>query len=114
MASECRQSSNVRQAQGDLAGALVAYDAACAIGERLAASDPGNAGWQRDLIVSHWKIAELLEKLPERRGEVAAHWGRALAVARELTGSGRLAPVDAYFVEALERRLAAAEEGGER
>ena len=51
----------------------------------------------------------MLEELPERRAEAAAHWGKALAVARELAGSGRLAPPDAYFVEALERRLAAVE-----
>jgi hypothetical protein len=99
---------NVRQAQGDLAGALAAYEAARAIRERLAASDSGNAEWQRDLIVSHWRIAALLGELPARRGEASAHWGEALAVARALAGSGRLAPVDAYFVETLEKRLAAA------
>jgi hypothetical protein len=101
----------VRQAQGDLAGALVAYEASHAIRERLATSDLGNTEWQRDLIVSHWRIAAVLEELPERRGEVATHWGKALAVARELAGSGRLAPVDAYFVETLERRLAAVDRG---
>ena len=53
----------------------------------------------------------MLEELPERRGEAAAHYRQALAVARELAGSGRLAPVDAYFVADLERRLAAAERG---
>jgi tetratricopeptide (TPR) repeat protein len=100
---------DVRQAQGDLAGALAAYEAYHPIAERLAASDPVNAEWQRDLIVSHWRIAAVLEELPERRGEAAAHLGKALAVARELTGSGRLAPPDAYIVEELEQRLAAAE-----
>ena len=67
---------DVRQAQGDLAGALAAYEARHAIAERLAASDPGNAEWQRDLVVSHWRIAAVLEELPERRAEAAAHWGR--------------------------------------
>jgi hypothetical protein len=80
---------DVRQAQGNLAGTLAAYEAARAIAERLAASDSGNAEWQRDLIVSHWKIATVLEEMPERRGEAAAHWGKALAVARELAGLGR-------------------------
>ena len=102
---------NVRQAQGDLTGALQAYEAAQAFAERLAALDPGNAGWQRDLIVSHCKIAAGLDELPERRGEATAHWGRALAVAREVAGSGRLAPTDSYIVEALERRLAPSESG---
>ena len=41
------------RAQGNLPGALESYRAALAIGERLAKADPGNAGWQRDLSVSH-------------------------------------------------------------
>jgi hypothetical protein len=44
-------------AQGDLAGALSAYEESKAIAERLAASDPSNAGWQRDLVVSLWKLS---------------------------------------------------------
>jgi hypothetical protein len=110
MASECRQSSNVRQAQGDLAGALVAYDAACAIAERLAASDPGNAEWQRDLIVSIVKLAETRAGVGDGQGAVA-HYRRALTVARELAGSGRLMPTDTWMVADLERRLAAAQGG---
>jgi hypothetical protein len=39
----------VQVAQGDLAGALKSYRDCLAIAERLAQSDPGNAGWQRDL-----------------------------------------------------------------
>lgn len=38
-----------------------------AIAERLAASDPANAGWQRDLWVSYWLMADLAEQ----RGETA-------------------------------------------
>jgi hypothetical protein len=37
--------------QGDLAGALTSYRDSLAIAERLAQSDPGNAGWQRNLSV---------------------------------------------------------------
>ena len=33
------------------------------------------------------------------------HYGAALAVAKELQASGRLAPVDAWMVEELEARL---------
>jgi hypothetical protein len=99
----------LRQAQGKLVGALQAYKAALSIAQRLAASDPGNAGWQRDLIVSHWRIAEGLEQLSERRGQAATHWGEALRITRELSASGRLAPTDSYFVEELGWRLAAAE-----
>ena len=44
---------DVLVAQGQLADALTAYRASLAICERLAAADPSNAGWQRDLSVSH-------------------------------------------------------------
>ena len=43
---------DVQVAQGDLAGALKSYRDSLAITDRLAQSDPGNAGWQRDLSVS--------------------------------------------------------------
>jgi hypothetical protein len=38
---------DVQQAQGDLAAALTSYQASLVIRERLAQSDPGNAGWER-------------------------------------------------------------------
>jgi tetratricopeptide (TPR) repeat protein len=50
----------VLSAQGNLQGALGSYKADLAIAERLAAADPGNAGWQRDLSVSHNKIGDVL------------------------------------------------------
>ena len=75
---------------------------------KLAAADPGNAQWQRDLIVTYWRLAELLERFPDRAGEAVEHWSRALARARSLADTGRLAPRDAYFVATLQRRLAAA------
>jgi hypothetical protein len=40
-----------------LAGALKSYQGGLAIRERLAKSDPGNAGWQRDLALSFGKLA---------------------------------------------------------
>jgi hypothetical protein len=43
---------DVLSAQGDLAGALVAYREDLAISQRLAA-DPSNAVWQRDLCMSY-------------------------------------------------------------
>jgi hypothetical protein len=53
----------VQVAQGDRAGALTSYRDSFAIRERLAQSDPGNAGWQRDLAVSHAKIADALKSM---------------------------------------------------
>ena len=71
-----------------------------AIAERLAAADPGNAEWQRDLIVSWVKLAA-------ETATARLSLGRALAVARALSEAGRLAPRDAWMLEELERRLRA-------
>jgi hypothetical protein len=49
----------VQVAQGDLAGALKSYSDSLVIRDRLAKSDPGNAGWQRDLTVSYAKLAKV-------------------------------------------------------
>ncbi|MGE3293967.1 MAG: TIR domain-containing protein [Geminicoccaceae bacterium] len=98
---------DVRSAQGDLPGALAAFTEGKNIADRLAAADPGNAQWQRDLIVSHWKLADLSQRMPGRGGDAAGHWAQALAIARTLAATGRLAPVDAWMVEELEQRLAA-------
>ncbi|EGV28128.1 hypothetical protein ThidrDRAFT_4029, partial [Thiorhodococcus drewsii AZ1] len=50
---------DVRKGQGDLAGALVAYEAALAIRERLSALDPNHTEWQRDLAISHERIGDV-------------------------------------------------------
>jgi hypothetical protein len=47
-------------AYGDLEEADAAYRACLAIRERLAAADPSNAGWQRDLSVSQNKVGDVL------------------------------------------------------
>jgi tetratricopeptide (TPR) repeat protein len=47
-------------AAGDLAKALSRYQLALSFADRLAKADPGNAGWQRDLSVSHNKIGDVL------------------------------------------------------
>lgn len=47
---------DVEVAQGDLPAALESYRTGMEIAERLAQSDPGNAGWQRDRIVSLVKL----------------------------------------------------------
>ena len=59
--SRCRYEKigDVQVAQGDLAGALKSYRDSLAIIDRLAQSDPGNAGWQRDLSVSYEKIGDV-------------------------------------------------------
>ena len=52
----------MRVAQGDLPGALTAYQASLDIRERLAATDPGNAQWQRDLAVSYFKLYQIAQE----------------------------------------------------
>ena len=53
------QLGNVQRAQGDLEAALESYRSGMAIAEKLAASDPSNTGWQRDLSVSHNNIGDV-------------------------------------------------------
>jgi tetratricopeptide (TPR) repeat protein len=50
---------DVLVARGNLPDALKSFRDGLAISDRLAQSDPGNAGWQRDLIVSCVKLAEI-------------------------------------------------------
>ncbi len=51
---------NVLQTVGDTGTALEAYRAGLDIHRRLADQDQGNAGWQRDLSVSHDRIGDVL------------------------------------------------------
>ena len=47
---------DIRVTTGALEMAMAAYRQGLAIAERLAAADPGNAGWQRDVAVSNAKL----------------------------------------------------------
>ena len=91
------------QTARDLPDALDVYNERHAIAEKLAAADPGNAGWQRDLIVSHVKLSALVPDKADARTHLTA----ALGIARALQAAGRLAPVDAWMPADLEQRLAA-------
>jgi hypothetical protein len=70
--------------------------------KRLAAQDPSNTQWQRDLIISNVKLAEIAEA---RRGQAPEAKLRYRAALEVLDG-GRLAPVDAWMIDELEARLA--------
>ncbi|WP_295446000.1 AAA family ATPase [uncultured Thiodictyon sp.] len=76
-------SGDVRLAQGDLAGALTAYEVGVAITERLARQDPANAGWQRDLAVSHAKIGLVRQAQGNLTG-ARESFEKALGIARAL------------------------------
>ena len=65
------------------AGATFAQKLTLAIAERLAKADPGNAGWQRDLSVSHERIGEV----QQAQGDLAAaltSYQASLAIAERL------------------------------
>ncbi len=74
---------DVLVAQGDGAGALAAYRRGLAIAETLAARDPANTQWQRDLSVSHERIGDVLVAQGDGAGALAAY-RRGLAIAETL------------------------------
>ncbi len=59
---------DVRVEQGNFAGALSAYQSAVAITRGLAAGDPANTTWTRDLALGHQKVGDVLLE----QGAVAA------------------------------------------
>lgn len=74
---------DIQQAQGDGAVALQSYRTSLAIRQKLAAQDPGNSEWQRDLSVSFEKIGEIQQALGD--GAAALQSYRAdLAIAQKL------------------------------
>jgi tetratricopeptide (TPR) repeat protein len=77
---------DVQVAQGDLTAALNSYQDSLGIRERLAASDPGNAGWQRDVSVSYNKIGDV----QVAQGDLTAalkSYSDSLAIAERLAQS---------------------------
>jgi len=51
---------DIAVARGNLLDALTSYRDSLAIAEDLAKADPGRAGWQRDLSLSHEKVGDVL------------------------------------------------------
>ena len=64
---------DVQLAQGDRPAALTSYRASLTISERLAKTDPSNAGWQRDLSVSNNRIGDVLNAQGDLPGALAAY-----------------------------------------
>jgi hypothetical protein len=52
----------VLSAQGNLPAALDSFKASLAIADRLAAADPGNAGWQHDLAIGEGRAGMVLAR----------------------------------------------------
>ena len=65
---------------GDLAAARGAYERALELRERMAAAEPGNLEWQRDLAVSLDRSAMLRQRpatLPRRAEHTSGRWNCA-------------------------------------
>ena len=74
-------------AQGDLKAALKSYSDSLAIFERLAQSDPGNAGWQRDLSVSYDKDRRCADGAGRSQSRAEILFRRASPLAERLAQS---------------------------
>jgi hypothetical protein len=76
---------DVRLIAGDRVGALAAYEESLAIMRKLAASDPGNAGWQADVVSRLYKVSTASD--PPRARAVLRE---ALAITDTLAREGKL------------------------
>jgi hypothetical protein len=86
-------------AQGNLPEALKSFRDGLAIADRLAKSDPGNAGWQRDLSVSHANLASVFDKMGEAASALdGLQLGRAI-----MAGLTKLSPDNAVWKRDLVR-----------
>jgi len=84
---------DIALAQGSLPEALRYYRSAQETMDRLARADPGNAGWQRDVAVSHAKLAAFYVKSGEREKARAA-LGQGKAIMEAMT---KLSPDNAEW-----------------
>ncbi len=89
-------------AQGNLPEALKSFRDSLAIRDRLAKADPGNAGWQRDLALSHGRVAMVLARQGSRsEAALAFEQGRAIIVRlRQQSPDNAALPKDLAWFEA--------------
>ena len=64
-----------------------------------------NAAWQRDLSMSHWKLADLCERT-KQPAEARAWWRKAHDTLAEMQQSGSMQPIDAPHLETLRAKVA--------
>ena len=99
------RTGNLKRARGDLDGAQADYQRPQLIRERLAASDPGNAGWQRDLAVSYYMLGALAEE-QGREADLKRHWRAMLAIFDALDRQGlHISPADRAWLEGIRARV---------
>ena len=92
---------DVARAQGDLTAARTAYEDGLKIRDTLSQSDPTNTEFQRDLMVSHVKLAQLVGE------DAASHWQSAYNVLETLNVAGKMQPADQEILEFLENMIKA-------
>ncbi len=68
-----RQDRRCARPAGDALAGLACHRASLEIRARLAAADPGNAGWQRDLSLSRLRIGDLLRAVGDLTGALASY-----------------------------------------
>lgn len=68
---------------GGLDQAILAFRKAMAVATRPAQAEPGNAGWQRDLAMSHNKIGEVQQAQGDLAAALASYWA-SLAMRQRL------------------------------
>ena len=56
--------------------------------------EPSAGYWQRELIVPHWRLADLAVARDSSLDEAKRHYQAAYEIARTLADSNRLAPTD--------------------
>jgi tetratricopeptide (TPR) repeat protein len=94
--------ADIRAARGDLSAAMAEYRQAQAIADRLALVHPGNAGWQRDLAISHGRVAQVVAQIGERQRALDAfEAGRAIILRlRAASPDNATLPKDLAWFEA--------------
>jgi hypothetical protein len=76
-----------------------------AIAARLAAADASNAGWQRDVFVSYWKLADVAEK--SGTGDALEWWRKAYDTLSAMKQRGIMLPTDEQYLEQLKNKIGA-------
>jgi hypothetical protein len=100
--ASCRSDTGIRCTkadQGNLPEALKTFRDGLGIRERLAQSDPSNAGWQFDVIVSYWKLAA-------NGDDAARRFAFIVAALRKLKAENRLTPAQQRRLPEAEAQLA--------